>query len=188
MKSLFLILVILGLALTVQGKNQADEDALRLLPRAFCDAWAKHDGHALARIMAEDVDFVTVGAVWLSGREAFETYHTRLLATRFRESTNTPLETIIRFLRPDFALVRWSWSIEGDKNPDGSARPKRFGLMTVLAEKRKGTWVVVSAQNTNAGPGAPEADDLQLPIRLPKFESGQDGYQPQMNTDFHRWD
>ena len=43
--------------------------------------------------------------------------------------------------------------------------------MTMLAEKRKGTWLVVAAQNTNAGHGAPEADDIKLPIRLPKDES-----------------
>jgi hypothetical protein len=43
--------------------------------------------------------------------------------------------------------------------------------MTMLAEKRKGMWLVVAAQNTNAGHGAPEADDIKLPIRLPKDES-----------------
>ena len=61
-------------------------------------------------------------------------------------------------------------SIEGDKSPDGLARPKRFGLMTMVAEKRDGAWVVVAAQNTNAGPGAPEADEIKSPIRLPKAE------------------
>jgi uncharacterized protein (TIGR02246 family) len=33
--------------------------AVRQIPQDFCDAWAKHDGHALAKIMADDVDFVT---------------------------------------------------------------------------------------------------------------------------------
>ena len=43
--------------------------------------------------MAEDVDFVTVGGAWFHGRADFDKYHTRLLAGRFRDSTNTPLET-----------------------------------------------------------------------------------------------
>ena len=90
---------------------------------------------------------------------------------RFKESKNTVLEIMVRFLRPDLALLHFSWAIEGDKNADGSARPKGFGLMTMLAEKQKGTWLVVAAQNTNAGHGAPEADDVKLPIRLPKDES-----------------
>ncbi len=168
MNRFILLLATFGVGITAQAQTQTDEDAVRLLPHAFCDAWAKHDGHELAKIMAEDIDFVTVGATWFRGRDNFEEYHTRLLATRFRESTNTPLETVVRFLRPDLALVHWSWAIEGDKNPDGSARPKRFGLMTMLAEKRKDTWLVIAAQNTNAGPGAPEADDIKSPIRLPK--------------------
>lgn len=169
-RRLFFILAMVEGGITARAQAPADEDALRKLPRAFCEAWAKHDGAELAKIMADDVDFVTVGAVWLQGRDNFAKYHTRLLASRFRDSTNTPLEIFVRFLRPGFALVRWSWTIEGDKNPDGSARPKRHGLMTMLAEKRKDTWMVVSAQNTNAGPGAPEADDIELPIRLPKAE------------------
>ena len=172
MKLILVLCVALMLATQLtNAQTKEDEAALRQLPRAFCDAWARHDGHELAKIMAEDVDFVTVGGVWLRGRTNFEKYHARLLEKRFRESTNTPLETDVRFLRPDFAAVHWSWTIEGDRNPDGSARPKRFGIMTMVAEKRDGRWQVVVAQNTNAGPGAPEADDIDLPIRLPKAEA-----------------
>jgi uncharacterized protein (TIGR02246 family) len=161
-------LCLIGLASGAQAQSAADEAALRRLPAAFGEAWAKHDGHALAQIMAEDVDFVTVGATWFHGRRDFETYHTRLLDKRFRGSSNTPMETAVRFLRPDLALVRWSWSIEGDKNPDGSLRPQRYGLMTMLAEKRKGDWLVIAAQNTNgADELSPEARDITSPISIP---------------------
>ena len=125
MKRLFLILAALSYSTIGDAQTKSDEDAVRALPRAFCEAWAKHDGHQLATIMAEDVDFVTVGGAWFHGRADFEKYHTRLLSGRFRDSTNTPLETIVRFLRPDEAVVHWKWTIEGDKNPDGSPRPKR---------------------------------------------------------------
>lgn len=171
MRKLLLIAVALSFGAIAQAQTKADEEAVRALPRAFCDAWAKHDGHQLAAIMAEDVDFVTVGAMWFHGRADFEKYHTKLLAERFRESTNTMLETKLRFLRPDEAVVHWSWAIEGDKNPDGSPRPKRFGLMTMVAQKRNGAWLVVVAHNTNAGPGSPEVGDIKLPIQLPKAES-----------------
>jgi uncharacterized protein (TIGR02246 family) len=171
MKRLFLILATLSYSTIGEAQTKSDEDAVRALPRAFCEAWAKHDGHQLATIVAEDVDFVTVGGAWFHGRADFEKYHTRLLSGRFRDSTNTPLETIVRFLRPDEAVVHWSWTIEGDKNPDGSPRPKRFGIMTMLAKKQNDIWLVAVAQNTNAGPGAPEADDIKLPIRLPKATS-----------------
>ena len=106
-----------------------DEEAVRALPKAFCNAWAKHDGRELAAIMADDVDFVTVRGVWLQGRANFEKYHTRILSGRFRDSNNTPLEIRIRFLRSDEAVVHWSWMIEGEKGADGSPQPKRFEIL-----------------------------------------------------------
>jgi uncharacterized protein (TIGR02246 family) len=123
--------------------TKPDEEALRKLPQAFSDAFSKHDGHELAKIMADDVDFVTVGAWWIHGRPDFEKYHTRLLSGRFREATITPLQTEVRFLRPDMAVVHWSWNIAGDRNRDGTLRQPRCGLMTMVAEKRNGAWLVV---------------------------------------------
>jgi uncharacterized protein (TIGR02246 family) len=153
----------------VLAQSKADEKALRELPVAFSAAWAKHDAQALANIMADDVDFVTVGATWFHGRRDFQRYHTRLLNGRFKGSKNTPLKTSVRFVRPDLATVRWSWSIEGDKNPDGTTRPKRYGLMTMLAERRNGRWLVAAAQNTNASPQPPpEANDIKSPIEMPR--------------------
>jgi uncharacterized protein (TIGR02246 family) len=170
MKVYFSIIIILSAAIA-NAQTKEDEESVRALPGMFCNAWAKHDGHELAKIMAEDVDFVTVGGVWLQGRANFEKYHTRLLAGRFSNASNTPLEIRVRFVRPDEAILHWSWTIQGDKDPNGSARPKRFGIMTMVAKKTDNGWKVVLAQNTNAGPGAPEADDLDLPIRLPKGSS-----------------
>jgi uncharacterized protein (TIGR02246 family) len=79
-------LVMLALGIIAEAKPKQDEEAVRKLPQAFCDAWAKHHGHELAKIMAEDVDFVTVGATWFHGRADFEKYHTRLLNGRFKET------------------------------------------------------------------------------------------------------
>ena len=142
-------LLLFLLALGANAQTKADEEALRRLPQAFSDAWAKHVGHELAEIMADDVDFVTVATTYLHGRADFEKFHTRLL-------------------RPDMAVVHGSSRIEGDKNVDGTARPPRFGMMVMVAEKRNGTWLVVVAQNTNAVLGLPpELQDIQTPIPIP---------------------
>ena len=114
---------------------------------------------------------MTVGATWIHGRTDFEKCHTQLLNGRFKESANTPLETSVRFIRPDLAVVHCSWLIQGDKNADGSARTKRFGLMTMLAEKRKDSRLVVAAQNTNRGAGPPEVDDIKPPLIVPRTDS-----------------
>jgi uncharacterized protein (TIGR02246 family) len=165
-RGLALLLFVTGFALMAHA--QTDEEVVRKLPQAFCDAWAKHDGHQLATIMADDVDFVTVGAHWFHGRGDFEKYHSRLLSGRFKEAALTLLETKGRFLKPDMAVVHWSWTLDGDKNFDGTPRQRRFGLMTMVAQKRSGAWQVVVAQNTNAMPGTPpEIQDIKTPITIP---------------------
>ena len=93
---------------SANAQSKADEEAVRKLPQAFCEAWAKHDGHELAKIMAEDVDFVTVAATYLHGRQDFEEFHARLLSGSFKDSTNTVLQTTVRFLHHDMAVVHWS--------------------------------------------------------------------------------
>jgi uncharacterized protein (TIGR02246 family) len=168
--SLVSVLALTSVSLHAQSK--VNEEAVRKLPQSFCDAWAKHDGHELAKIMADDVDFVTVATVYLHGRADFEKFHTRLLSGRFKDSTITPLETTARFLRPDMAVVHWSWKIEGDKNFDGTPRPPRFGMMAMVAQKRGGSWQVVVAQNTNALLGTPpELQDINTPIKIPGTEA-----------------
>jgi uncharacterized protein (TIGR02246 family) len=163
-----LVLQFLATALSIAAQTNADKEAVRKLPVAFSDAMTKHDGHELAKTMAADVDFVTVGAMWLHGRRDFEIYHTRLLNARFMEVTVTPLQIAVRFLRPDTAVAHWNWRLAGDKNIDGTKRQPRYGMMTMVAEKRHGKWLVVVAQNDNSNPGLPpEAEGIESPMPIP---------------------
>jgi uncharacterized protein (TIGR02246 family) len=156
---------------TIQAQSKADEAAVHNIPQAFADAWAKHDGHQLAKTMSEQVDFINIGGDWLQGKAAFELYHTRLLSGRFKESTLTPLDIVVRFLRPDLAVLHWSWSIQGDRNEDLSPRPPRFGIFTMIAERQHGEWLVIEAQNTNWIPGPnPELNGIKPPIVFPAVE------------------
>jgi uncharacterized protein (TIGR02246 family) len=165
----YLLIALLGVPFIANAQNQSDEAAVRNIPQLFAAAWAEHDGHELAKIMSEDVDFVNVGGDWLHGRKDVELYHSRLLSGRFKESTIVPLETVVRFLRTDMAVLHWSWKIEGDKNEDLTPRQPRFGLFTMIAEKKNGAWLVVEAQNTNRMPGPnPELNGITPPIVFPE--------------------
>jgi uncharacterized protein (TIGR02246 family) len=170
------VLVILSATISAaRAQTKLDEQAVHNLPQAFCAAFDKHDGHQLAQLMADDIDFVTVGATWLHGKSDFEKYHTRLLSGRFHGMRLEPLQVAVRFLRPDIAIVHWSWTGAGDKNPDGTARQRRYGIMTMVAEKRTGSWLVVASQNDNSFPGLPpEFDGITSPMPLPD----QTGAQP----------
>jgi uncharacterized protein (TIGR02246 family) len=172
MKSLVAVVLAFSAAAPSIALAQAksDEAAIRNVPQAFCDAWNRHDGHALAQVMADDVDFVTVGAMWLHGRQNFEKYHVRLLTGRFHDSTIKVLQSEVRFLRPDIAIVHWSWNIAGDRNADGTARKPRYGMMTTVVEKRNDGWLVVASQNDNADPWTPaegQMPELAMPIPGP---------------------
>jgi len=167
-----LLIVLLFACCSVHAQSKADQAAVQQIPQAFAAAWATHDGHQLAKIMSEDVDFVNVGGDWLHGRKDFELYHARLLSGRFKDSTVTPLKTAVRFLRPDLAVLHWSWSAEGDRNEDGTPRKPRFGMFTMLAEKKNGEWLVIEAQNTNFMPGPnPELNGIKPPIAFPEAAS-----------------
>jgi uncharacterized protein (TIGR02246 family) len=114
-----------------------------------------------------------VGAMWLHGRQDFEKYHSRLLSGRFHQSIIAVLQTAVRSLRPDFAIVHWSWKIAGDRNADGTPRQPRYGMMTMVVEKRNGSWLVVASQNDNAEPWTSaegQMPNLAMPIPGPAQE------------------
>jgi uncharacterized protein (TIGR02246 family) len=162
------IVVFLAGISAAQAQTRADEAAVHGLPQAFAAAFNKHDGHQLAQIMTDDIDFVTVGATWIHGKSDFEKYHTRLLNGRFHGIRMDVLSVAVRFLRPDIAIVHWSWTGLGDKNPDGTARKRRLGMMTMVAEKRAGTWLVVASQNDDSFPGLPpEFEGITSPMPMP---------------------
>ena len=151
------------------AQSAADRAALERIPAAFGEAWDNGDAVTLGALMAPEVDFVTVGATWLHGRRDFTLYHTRLLAKRFRGSTMVPLTTRVQFVKPDLAFVRWSWRIAGDRDFDGTLRPPRVGMMSMLAQRRHRQWLVIASQNTNKIPGTPpEMEGIIPPIALPE--------------------
>jgi len=162
------ITLMVAATLAIGAPTNPDEEAVRKLPQAFCAAFNNHDGHELAKIMADDVDFVTVGAWWIHGRPDFEKYHTRMLSGRFAGIKMEPLHIAVRFLRPDIAIIHWSWTGLGDKNIDGTARRRRYGMMTMVAEKRNGIWLVVASQNDDADATvSPEMEGITSPIPIP---------------------
>jgi uncharacterized protein (TIGR02246 family) len=161
------------LAATVHAQTESDKAAVNNLPKAFVAAWAKHDGHQLAQIMAPDVDFINVGGDWLQGRANFELYHTRLLSGIFKDSQLAVLDSKVRFLEPKLAVLHWSWIIKGDGEEDKVTHAPRMGIFTMLVQKRGGEWLIIEAQNTNQMVGEnPELKGITPPIVFPDAAKG----------------
>lgn len=174
MKKILIAALLLVVSAQAQAQTAADRATLEALPSKFSQAWATHDGSKLAELVADNIDWITVGGTWYRGKRDFELYHTRLLAGRFREAQWTALEHKVDFVRPDLAFVRWSWKMHGDKNFDGSPRQPRIGILTTVAEKRGDDWKVIAAHNTNGIPAPPvplpEEEGISFPITLPNPE------------------
>ena len=148
---------LLFLAGPARAQNNADDQgALRRIETGWQEAWNRHDMKALAALVAEDVDFITVAGTWLKGRKAFEEHHAARHAMQFKESVWTTTDVRVKFLKPDVALVHVSWGIEGDKDPDGTPRQPRRGIFTRVVTKEGGRWLIKASQNTNitAAPAA----------------------------------
>ncbi len=137
-------------SLTAQtGGNAKDTENIKSIALSWQDDWNRHDMKALSRLVAEDVDFITVGGVWQKNRLEFEDYHTKGHAMQFKESVWTTKNTTVKFVKSDVAVAHVEWAIKGDKDPDGTLRQPRHGIFTWILERRKGIWLIIAAQNTN---------------------------------------
>jgi uncharacterized protein (TIGR02246 family) len=157
-----LVLLLAGICasslVSAQDKeNATDRAAIEALGKRWQETWNRHDMDALSMLLAEDVDFVTVGGPKgrLTGRTQLREDHAAKHKTRFKDSVWTTKEMHIRFLRPDLAIARVLWSTTGDRVPHIKHGERREGIFMWVIEKRGGEWLVVASQNTESMPPLP---------------------------------
>jgi len=114
---------------------------------AWADAWNAHDMRQARRLVAADVDFVTVSGLWLKGGEEFLAHHRAIHRMQMRDSRWTNLGYELRSVRDDLCLVHLEWTIADDREPDGTPRARRYGLFTWLIERRGAAWHIIAAHN-----------------------------------------
>jgi uncharacterized protein (TIGR02246 family) len=145
-----LALIVVLLAVAPVSSDQADDEkAIRAIQSNWDEAWNRNDVKALSSLVAEDVRFVNVAGQVLTGRREFEALQSRTHAMQFKESVRSVTGTDIKFLTPDIAVAHVRWGMKGDKDPDGTPRQPRNGVMMQVLMRRDGKWTVVAAQNTN---------------------------------------
>lgn len=146
----FILALAAQLARPQTNANNADRKAVETIAASFQNAWNRHDMDALASLMAEDVDYVTVVGAreWEKGRKEFKERHTEVHQTMFRNSVLTIKETHVKFLRPDIAIAHVLWETKGDVVPDRKPGEARAGIFTWVVEKRSGKWLIIASQNT----------------------------------------
>lgn len=143
-----LILIVLPVAAQIKG-NAKDREAIKSIALKWQDNWNRHDMKTLAALLAEDVDFVTVGGTWQKSSKEFEEYYAKRHVMQYKESVWTLKNTEVKFIKPDVAVAHVEWSMKGDKDADGTPRQPRQGIFTWVLEKRRGMWIIIASQNTN---------------------------------------
>ncbi len=113
-------------------------EAVKRLAADWEGAWNRHDTGALASLVAEDVDFVTVGGDWLKGRAQFTEHHAARHRMQFAESVWSTRGVHVKLRGPRMAVAHVEWALKGDRDPDGTPRQPRWGIFTWLVERRSG--------------------------------------------------
>jgi len=129
--------------------SAAAERVVAELAARWEQAWNAHDVEAAARLVEADVDFVTVAGVWLRGREEFLVHHRELHRLQMRDSRWRTHATGVRSLAEAVALAHVEWSIEGDRDPDGTPRTGRRGHFGWVLRRQREGWLIAAGQNTN---------------------------------------
>lgn len=141
--------------------SEADEVAIRALAQTWQDAWNRRDAVGLASIMDPDLVFVSVlgpdtPGFGRGGRGAFQAGHAAILKTMFADSIWTNEEVkVVRWLRPDIAVVHVVWRTTGDRVRHIKHGEPRRGMFTWVVEKQDSQWRVVASQNSEALPPLP---------------------------------
>lgn len=137
-----------------------DERALRALIAATEAAWNASDSVGFAATMTEDVDFVSMLGERYHGREIVERGHRHILDTIYKASRVRYTIEVLRFLKPDVALVMMQQHMRSHLPPEVVASTARQRQMspdmhdsearaTLVCVKRNGAWKIAAIHNTN---------------------------------------
>jgi uncharacterized protein (TIGR02246 family) len=148
---LSIILTLIALPVGAQTKgNGKDEEAIKGIAQRWEDSWNRHDMKAVAALVADDVDFITVAGKWRKNRKEFEEHHAnKRHEMQYNESVWTTKNIKVKFIRADVAMAHVEWIIKGDKDPDGTPRQPRQGISTWVVAKQKEQWLIIATHNTN---------------------------------------
>ena len=120
-----------------------DRTAIKKVVQTYMDEWNKHDVHAVAMTSTEDCDFVNNFGTLTHGREGMEKTFGPFMTGVYNETHQTGKVRPIRFMKPDVAAVDVDWEMTGAKSPDGTVRPTRKGLHSLIMTKQSdGSWLI----------------------------------------------
>jgi uncharacterized protein (TIGR02246 family) len=148
--------------------QEKDRTSIEKSVQTYMDSWNSHNVHAVAMTYAEDCDFVNNFGDVTHGRAGMEATFGPFMTGVYSATNQTGKVRSIRFLKPDVAAVDVDWEMTGAKNQDGTVRPTRKGIHSlVMTKQTDGSWLIAimhvheftaTPRITNPGqPGQPPA-------------------------------
>lgn len=124
------------------------------LPEVFVEAWNARNAAALAAIFDEDAEFVNVTGRWWHDRATIEKVHAYGLRHIFPDSTLRLVQTKVKRLREDVAVVHARMRLSGQTPVEGVEVPgERTTIFSFVVHRTPDGWHCASAQNTDVVPG-----------------------------------
>ena len=125
-----------------------DEAAIRESVMAMTDAFNARDDATLMKIATPDADFVTVAGRWTPGTSAYAQSRRARFDGPLKNAKLRPLETHVRFIRTDVAIVHVLHEISGMLDASGKVLPPHPELSTRVYVKNGGRWLMTAFHNT----------------------------------------
>lgn len=140
--------------LLAPGRGAAQTSEPEGLVAGFARTWNAHDIESFIQLFTKDADFVNVVGDRLDMarlQTELEFVHT----TFFKASSIAPTSVSTRMVRPDVAVVHFTWQLDGQVDAQGNPVDRRHGIVTFVAVKAEDGWRITALQNTNlSGPPA----------------------------------
>ena len=149
------------------GSQDTDRAAIAKTIQSYMDLWNTHDIHSVALLYAEDCDFVNNFGDVTHGRGAFEKTFSAFMAGPYSATVQSGTIRSVRFLKPDVAAVDVDWEMTGAKNPDGSVRPTRKGIHSLVMTKQSGAWLI-TVMHVHEFTSTPRITPPPVPAAPPK--------------------
>jgi uncharacterized protein (TIGR02246 family) len=162
--TLLVVIVCVGGALDSQAQTPADERAIRQAIDAMTAAFNGRDDAATEAVATADADFVTVTGNWTKGANAYTQARRKRFATALKNASIAPIDTHIRFLKPDVALAHVTHEIRGMLDESGRELPPQRELSSRSFLKSDGKWLMTAFHNTTVATAA--APSIQGTWRL----------------------
>ncbi|HEV7348395.1 SgcJ/EcaC family oxidoreductase [Telluribacter sp.] len=145
-----LIALAAGSASAQSGKpSAAEEKAILQVLEGTVQAWNEHNTEKYFSYFTQEAQWVNVVGMWWRNLKEHRHSLNIFMDLMFNKTTHKILDSEVKMLRPDLALVRHSWQLDGWKMPDGTDMSDySTGVMTMIMEKRDGKWMVIDGQNT----------------------------------------